>query len=155
MDLSFNNLPKWSVFDSAPVPIAIVDAHGKFIDVNERWAEYLGYSREELKTMNYSQITHPEDIIGESIEVGKIILDASKQTKTYTKRYISKDGQDLKFKLAFSTINNPDGVVVGFVSWILPIESSLKYVFDKRNIFMWIIFGFVVDIVLLTLLLLL
>lgn len=154
MDLSFNNLPKWSVFDSAPVPIAIVDVNGKFIDVNERWAEYLGYSREELKTMNYSQITHPEDIIGESIEVGKIILDSSKQTKTYTKRYISKDGQDLKFKLAFSTINNSEGVVMGFVSWILPIDSSIKYMLDNKNIFIWIILGFVLDIVLLFLLLL-
>jgi PAS domain S-box-containing protein len=148
MDLKFNELPVWSIFDSAPVPIAIVDHSGKFIDVNDKWAEYLGYSKEELKTMNYTQITHPEDIIGEDKEIDLIIRESNRQAKQYIKRYISKDGRVLQFKLAFSTINSENGSVIGFVSWILPIEFEIQKLVKKTDLLLWVLGGIVMDVIL-------
>lgn len=137
IDMNFNELPIWSIFTSAPVPICMVGIDGHFIDVNEKWAEKLGYTREELKTMSYNQITHPEVILGESKEIDSILNNPSKETRSYIKKYITKDGRLLEFKLAFSTINDETGGVTGFVSWMLPIDVAYDRLLSNFKI-IWI-----------------
>jgi len=51
----------------------------------------LGYQPEELKRINWADISHPDDIelTNDSL---KLILSGKKDTARFTKRYIHKNG---------------------------------------------------------------
>ncbi len=125
----------WALFRHAPIPISIVDTEGKFLDVSEKWCQLTGYSKTELLTMSFIQITNPSDIMGDILDVQSIIKENLQDSGQHIKSYIKKDGTLVQFELFYNTINNPiDGKVVGFVSWALPLESKkLSSILDIGN----------------------
>ncbi len=64
---SKNNLSRQSgfpdhegMFMNAPMPCQSLDEQGDFLDVNQKFLEVLGYSREEIIGRNFSEILHPD-----------------------------------------------------------------------------------------------
>ena len=51
-----------AIFKNAAVGIARVALDGRFLEVNERLCEILGYTSDELLTKTFGDITHPEDL---------------------------------------------------------------------------------------------
>jgi len=52
-----------AMLDQAPMGIALIDSlNGQLFEINQRFAEIVGRSREELLTLDWMTITHPEDI---------------------------------------------------------------------------------------------
>ena len=49
-------------FENAAVGIAHVDAEGRFLLVNEKLCDIVGYTREELLARAFRDVTHPEDL---------------------------------------------------------------------------------------------
>jgi PAS domain S-box-containing protein len=49
------------VFQHAATGIAIFDAHGRFLQCNPAYLAMVGYSQEDLWTMDISMVLHPED----------------------------------------------------------------------------------------------
>ncbi|WP_317064857.1 PAS domain S-box protein [Methanoculleus caldifontis] len=76
-----------TLFDSASDIIIIHDLDGKFLDANRVATERLGYSREELLTMNLSMIVTPEfaalvpERIGEVVEKGHTVFETADVTR--------------------------------------------------------------------------
>lgn len=62
-----------ALFDNAADAIFIHDLRGRLLDVNRVAAERLGYSREELLTMDLMMIKPPESITSVSERIGKIL----------------------------------------------------------------------------------
>jgi PAS domain S-box-containing protein len=115
----------WALFRHAPIPIALVDTDGKFIDVNEKWCHLTGYSKTELLAKSFMEITNPSDIMGDTLDVQSILKEHTQNSGQYIKSYIKKDGTLVQFELIYNTINDPTtGSIVGFVSWALPLESK-------------------------------
>ena len=56
-------------FENAAVGIAHVDADGRFLLVNDKLCDIVGYTREELLAKGFQDITHPEDHGGQPREV--------------------------------------------------------------------------------------
>lgn len=50
------------MFETSPLGMAINNAQGALIDVNPAFCDILHYSREELRTMNITDIVHPLDL---------------------------------------------------------------------------------------------
>src|SRR5262249_36542216 len=46
----------------SPIGIAVVDPGGQWLEVNPALTRLLGYNREELLTLRYQAILHPEDL---------------------------------------------------------------------------------------------
>ena len=51
-----------NTFVAAPVGMAIADLDGHYIKVNPAMCKFVGYSEEELLTMTFMDITHPDDL---------------------------------------------------------------------------------------------
>src|SRR5215471_12679560 len=51
-----------AVFENAAVGIARVAPDGRWLEVNQRLCDIVGYSREELMTKTFGDITHPDDL---------------------------------------------------------------------------------------------
>jgi diguanylate cyclase (GGDEF)-like protein/PAS domain S-box-containing protein len=50
-----------AMFDNATVGVVLMDSLGRFIELNERWAEMLGRSTDEVRRLTCVEITHPDD----------------------------------------------------------------------------------------------
>lgn len=51
-----------ATFEQAAVGIAHVAIEGRYVRVNQRYCEIAGYSRDELLSMTYASVTHPDDM---------------------------------------------------------------------------------------------
>jgi len=80
-----------TTFELAAVGIAEATEYGKFLRVNQKFCDLVGYSENELKNLTIADITHPQDV--EKDRKLKQRLSA-REIETYSieKRYIRKDG---------------------------------------------------------------
>src|SRR5256885_2179626 len=51
-----------ALFESAPIPIALHGANGRFTETNHAYQQMLGYSNEELLRLGIKGVTYPADI---------------------------------------------------------------------------------------------
>ena len=100
---------RWTqAIEFSPIAICIVDFEGQFLEVNPEACNLFERSEEELKTLNWQEITHPEDIFDDQNRVEDII---KKETKTYrmNKRYIMPDGRYKPAYLSVSAFQSAKG----------------------------------------------
>ena len=91
-----------SVFDQAAVGVAICDSkNGKYIDVNQRYCDILGYSKQEISQMSFHDITYPDDL-HDDLKNLKRLLAGTIDSYTQEKRYFSKDGSIVWVKITIS-----------------------------------------------------
>src|SRR3712207_6138290 len=64
---------------------------GRLLRVNPEMCEIVGYSKEELLGMNFSEIAHPEDRQEDLERFGRMISGDAPEYE-YEKRYVRKDG---------------------------------------------------------------
>jgi PAS domain S-box/PAS domain S-box/PAS domain S-box/PAS domain S-box/PAS domain S-box len=97
------------VFDHSLIAKSITLPSGE-INVNRAFCDMLGYQPEELKKMNWADISHPDDIklTNDSLN---LILSGKKDSVRFTKRYIHKNGSivwaDVGTSLRRDANNNP------------------------------------------------
>lgn len=80
------------VFDAAPVGMAVADESGRYVKVNQAIVDFLGYSEDELLSMVYHDITHPDDR-AENIRRRADLLAGACSSFQMEKRYVRKDGR--------------------------------------------------------------
>src|SRR6516162_7334114 len=78
-------------FENAAVGIAHRDATGRFLRVNEKFCDILGYTREEMLQKTVRDITHPDDLAA-SIDALTALWQGESHTLGLEKRYVRKDG---------------------------------------------------------------
>lgn len=81
-----------TMFDDAPVGLAISDLSGKYLAVNIELANLLGYSRGELIRKNIAAVTHPEDVPGTAEQLRLVQIGQASPGSSET-RYVRKDGE--------------------------------------------------------------
>ena len=114
-----------ATFNQAAIGIGHVSTDGKWLKVNRKLCEILGYTEGELLAKTFQEITHPEDLDKDLALVQKIL---AKEIKEYTleKRYIKKDGSEvwinLSVALIWNELNEPDY----FISIVEDINEKKK-----------------------------
>jgi PAS domain S-box-containing protein len=78
-------------FENAAVGVAHVGLDGKWIDVNQRLCEITGYSRAELQTLTFEDITYPNDLAVKRDHMRRI-LDGETASYAIDQRFVRKDG---------------------------------------------------------------
>jgi diguanylate cyclase (GGDEF)-like protein/PAS domain S-box-containing protein len=90
--ISISNQQLQAVFEQAAVGMVIVDAaQSRFVKVNHRFCEIVGYSAEELLRGSINDITHPDDLRMDLGHVEQISNGIARET-SWEKRYLRKDG---------------------------------------------------------------
>ena len=84
-----------TMFEEAPMGIGIFDSRtGKAIQVNARFAEIVGRSREEILSMDWRQYSHPDEI-EENIHRINLLMEDKITKFSMDKRYIRPDGEEV------------------------------------------------------------
>jgi len=86
--------------------VSFTDAH--WIDVNDAFCAMLGYSREEMLRIPWTEITHPHDVSGDLIPFREM---AAGRLDSYTveKRFIHKQGRHVWARLTLSLVRDAQG----------------------------------------------
>ena len=114
-----------NTFEQAAVGIAHVSTEGKWLRVNQRLCEIVGYSREELLFLTFQDITYPNDLQGDLELVGKML--AGEITRyDIEKRYIQKNGKIVWIRLTVSMISDEKKVPLYFISVVENIDLQKK-----------------------------
>lgn len=105
----------------------ILDKNGRFIDVNPKFAEMLGYAPEELIGHTSKRITHPEDLEGLK-ELFKRVLKGN--TGRYEFRGVSKDGRIIWFEVIEWPVFDGEGEV----KEVKEIEGIVRDITERKKI---------------------
>ena len=98
-------------FDLAPIGVAHVDTtEGKYLLVNQRLCEILGYSAEELRGMTAFEVTHPDDREEAGLLHDKI-KSGEKPKYSREKRYLRKDGSVVWAHTTVSPVRETEGQI--------------------------------------------
>lgn len=81
-----------NTFENAAVGMSHVGLDGRFLRVNQKFCNMVGYSREELSGKTFHEITWPEDLEADLQRVDRLIKGEI-ESVTIEKRYIHKDGR--------------------------------------------------------------
>jgi PAS domain S-box-containing protein len=111
-----------ATFNNAAVGIAHVGLDGQWLRFNDAVCEIIGYSREELSSGTFAEITHPDDIQA-NLAMVRRVLNGEIQTFSIEKRYIRKDSSVVWVILTVSLMCDNSGAPRYFVSVIEDISE--------------------------------
>jgi diguanylate cyclase (GGDEF)-like protein/PAS domain S-box-containing protein len=97
-----------AMFDQAAVGVAQSDLEGRWLLANDRLVELYGYTLEELRSMSFDEITHPDDVEADlagyqSLRTGEIA------SYSVEKRFIRKDGTVVWAEVTVSLVRDGEG----------------------------------------------
>jgi diguanylate cyclase (GGDEF)-like protein/PAS domain S-box-containing protein len=81
-----------TVYEGAPIGVALISSEGRVIESNPALQEMLGYTSDELASMTISDYTHPDDIEND-IELFSDLMAGSRESYRLEKRYLRSDGE--------------------------------------------------------------
>jgi diguanylate cyclase (GGDEF)-like protein/PAS domain S-box-containing protein len=111
-----------AIFENAAVGIALLKPDGSWLQVNDRLLQFLGYSADELERLTFQDLTYPEDLAADLVQVRRV-LDGEIDTYDMEKRYIRKDGGMVWAHLTVGRIRACDRSVELFVSVVEDIGA--------------------------------
>jgi len=111
-----------ATFEQAAVGIALVHVEGKWLDVNRRFCEMLGYSKKELLKLSFGDITHPDDLEADW-DLNRDLLSGERTTNPLEKRYFAADGRVMWANLTVSLVRKGDGSPDYFISVVEDITA--------------------------------
>ena len=88
-------------FENAAVGIDHVDLEGRFLRINQKFCEILGYTREEMCTKTWMEVTHPDDLAAD-LELYGRLLRGELASYTMEKRFIRNDRSTVWVELTVS-----------------------------------------------------
>ncbi|NEP17659.1 MAG: PAS domain S-box protein [Leptolyngbya sp. SIO4C1] len=125
-----------ATFDQAAVGIAHVAPDGRWLRVNHRLCEIVGYTSAELQATTFQAITHPDDLELDLAYVRQM-LAGKRLTYSMEKRYFHKSGEIIWINLTVSLVRERSGEPKYFISVVEDIsdrkqtEASLKASEDR------------------------
>jgi PAS domain S-box-containing protein len=106
-----------AAFDNAAVGIGMVAPDGRWLMVNDRMCEILGYARPELLALTWQALTHPDDLTADLVQVRRM-LAGEIDTYSMEKRYLSKRRGIVWGSLTVGCVRKDDGAVDYFITVI-------------------------------------
>ena len=109
-------------FEQGLIGMAVTSVDKRWLEVNDRLCEILGYSREELVQTSWVALTHPDDI-EPNLRLFNTLLAGKIQHFTLNKRYMKKDGSIVHSTIHTRAFRNDEGAVDHIVTLIEDITA--------------------------------
>jgi diguanylate cyclase (GGDEF)-like protein/PAS domain S-box-containing protein len=97
-----------NMVELAAIGISHVDLDGRFVHVNRRLCDMLGYTRDELLQLSVRQVSHPEDILATEKNMQRLSRGEI-DSFTAEKRYLRKNGTPIWVHLTVASRRSVDG----------------------------------------------
>ena len=132
-----------AIFEQAAVGIVRASLDKKFLAVNPKYCEMLGYSAEELSQLTFADVTYPQDKASDDRYIEQLL--SGKSSVSAEKRYIRKEGSIFWVKFTANLVCDQQNQPSYFIAVIedidqckkaeLALEESEKRFFETVNSF--------------------
>ena len=120
-----------AIFEQAAIGMADSSLDARFIRLNQRFCEIMGYSRQELLGLTFREITHPDDLARDEQLVAQL-LRGERSSFAVEKRYLRKDGGVVWANLMLSLHRSPSGDPLHFVAVVEDITGQKRAEDERR-----------------------
>ena len=110
-----------AIVQQAMAGIAQCDLAGRFLLVNPRFCEIVGYTREELLKLRHQDLTHPKDQDRNADEYSRHVAERSGYV--IEKRYIRKDGSTVWVRNSVAVLFNAEGKLQSMVAVVIDVTE--------------------------------
>ena len=110
-------------FSAAPIGMALVGLDGRWMKVNAALCRITGYSAEQMLTLSFADLVHPDDTVGPQDEHVQQLLAGVVDSYEVEKRYRTRDGETIWITMSVSLDRDADGHPRHFVTQIADITE--------------------------------
>ncbi len=120
------------VFDYSPIGIALATPAGRFIKVNTAFTRMLDRTADEIYTLSYADVTHPEDVAVNN-ELSRRVQSGDLADFTLEKRYVRRDGSFIWVRVSVTAVRNAENKALYTIAHVedithrKQIEQRLSY----------------------------
>jgi len=97
-----------SYFNMSTIGMCVTSPEKGWVEVNDYLCDMLGYSKEELQTRTWAELTHPDDLDADVTQFNRL-LSGEVEDYALNKRFIRKDGGIVYTRLYVTCLRNADG----------------------------------------------
>jgi two-component system cell cycle sensor histidine kinase/response regulator CckA len=124
-------------FETTAIGMAIVSASGRIVRPNRAYCELLGYTPDELLSLDADAVTHPDDRKA-TAETIRRLVEGEVPRLAVEKRYVRKDGEVIWAQVGVSPVRSRKGKVTSLIAQVVDVtarreaESALR---DSEELF--------------------
>jgi len=112
-------------FEYGQVGMCVTHPDKGWLEVNKRFLQMLGHSREELEPLTWADLTHPEDLAGDVVNFNRV-MNGEINNYVMDKRFVRKDGEIVFINMSVACVRDKKGRVEKFLASMLDITESKK-----------------------------
>ena len=110
------------IFETAAVGIVLTSPSGRVVQANPAFCSFIGYSREELRSMQAIDLTHPDHV--DETRARSALLDApGGGSFEMEKRYLRKDGSEIWAHTSATTLFDEEGKKLSGIAVVQDIHE--------------------------------
>jgi diguanylate cyclase (GGDEF)-like protein/PAS domain S-box-containing protein len=114
-----------SAFTSAPIGMALVGLDGRWLKVNSALCELTGHDEDELLTLTFQAMAHPDELEGDLAQAGRLLAGEIDRYTT-EKRFLDSEGRVIWVNLSSALIRDADGEPLHFVTHVQDISERKR-----------------------------
>ncbi|WP_145510260.1 PAS domain S-box protein, partial [Yersinia rochesterensis] len=122
-----------NAMEYSAIGMALVSPEGKWMQVNQALCKLLGYRQETLLTLNFQQITHPEDLSAD-LKLLEDLYHGRIPSYSMEKRYIRSDGEVVWALLVVSVVRDHEQQPLYYISQVEDINDLKKSEIVNRRL---------------------
>ncbi|MBI5419976.1 MAG: PAS domain S-box protein [Deltaproteobacteria bacterium] len=122
-----------STFELAAVGIAHVGLDGRFLRINQRYCDILGYTREEMLAKTFQEMTFPDDVengLGGARQLQEGVIHSNSREK----RVIRKDGSLVWVNVTVALAREPSGKSEYFIPVLEDITERKRAEAERQRL---------------------
>ena len=119
-------------FEHAAIGMTLMDINGKWLKVNKKICEILGYTCDEFLKLTFQDITHPDDLKND-LDLLKRLKKGERDSYTIEKRYFHKNGQIVYIIIAVSMVKDSEGKILYYITQAVDITALKTVEFKLAN----------------------
>ena len=121
------------IFDQSIIGSVILSLDYTPLRVNNTFSRILGYSNDELLSMNFQEYTHPEDV-NDEVEKKELLISGEIDTFEMVKRYIHKNGNTIWGKLTVFSVKDQTDTPIHIIKMIEDITTRKNLEIKMENL---------------------
>ncbi|MCK4620994.1 MAG: PAS domain S-box protein [Desulfuromonadales bacterium] len=114
-----------SFFEAAAAGMVTISPEGRFLEANEAFCGFIGYSRDELLNLRVPEITHPDDL-ERTAKNYWLLGNGRSRVIHYRKRLLRRDGSIVWGHVSVASVPSGDGLPRYYIGLVQDITESKR-----------------------------
>lgn len=110
-------------FETSLLGIAVIRPDKSWVEMNDKFCEMVGYRRDELQNLTWTDLTHPDDVASD-LNLFQRVLSGHIDSYSIEKRLIRKDGSIIYVRFSVTGVRDDHREVEHFVGFVQDMTEN-------------------------------